>query len=422
MKGTEITEIQDSILFCSRLHNGSLRQGEPLLSGGCSPRFVLSLYLQPALDTGSDEWHYTIREGLKDYFATPVNELQQMVQGDRVRMDAMKERLLTELQEYGKAAVRFLILEQFLLYKTREYALPTGSKFCAIPKVKIDGSQGKPRNEDASDELFFRQVMQELKQYVVVHPRKELDDILDENYYAATKTKKYDYTFRASIIKKGETAGLLARNRGDEIISMTELLGRVRNMDIATLQASLFLERADVLQKEANLMLSARCFGRLYREHLFMLSTLVMKLYPKQGIAPVKKVFWMISTTHEDGKSVACYVKDTLLFHAEILVSSRCEPSGKTVWDVMTTIGRQKIDGKNLPLFGGVIAQKETQTFPTAAEKERFVNGKMAEMDKGLFRNEAESIVPVKYEGMFMPFGYKLPCYKYESDMQGEEE
>ena len=359
---------------------------------------------------------------MKDYFATPVNELQQMVQGDRVRMDAMKGRLFTELQEYGKAAVRLLILEQFLLYKTREYALPTGSKFCSIPKAAADGSKGKPGNEDASDEIFFRQVMQEPKQYVVVYPRKELDDILDEDYYAATKTKKYDYTFRASIIKKGETAGLLARNRGDEIISMTELLGRVRNMDIATLQASLFLERADVLQKEANLMQSARCFGRLYRERLFMLSALVMKLYPKQGIAPVKKAFWNISTTREDGQSVACYVKDTLLFHAEMLVSSRCEPSGKTVWDVKTTLGRQKIGGKNFPLFGEVMAQKETQTFATAAEKEQFVNWKMAEMDKGLFRNEAESIVPVKYEGMFMPFGYKLPCYKYESNMQGEEE
>ena len=405
------------------MHNGSLRQGEPLLSGGCSPRFVLSLYLQPALDTGSDEWHYTIREGLKDYFATPVNELQQMVQGDRVRMDAMKERLLTELQEYGKAAVRFLIPEQFLLYKAREYALPTGSKFCAIPKVKIDGSQGKPRNEDASDELFFRQVMQEPKQYVVVHPRKELDDILDENYYAATKTKKYDYTFRASIIKKGETAGLLARNRGDEIISMTELLGRVRNMDIATLQASLFLERADVLQKEANLMQSARCFGKLYRERLFMLSALVMKLYPKQSVVATKKAFWYITTAQDKaGKTVTRYTKDTPLFHAEIFVSPSYEPTGRMAWVVKTTIERQKIDGKNFPLFGGVIAQKETQTFPTAAEKERFVNGKMAEMDKGLFRNEAESIVPVKYEGMFMPFGYKLPCYKYESDMQGEEE
>lgn len=374
--------------------------------------------MQPALDTGSDEWHYTIREGLKDYFATPVNELQQMVQGDRVRMDAMKERLFTELQEYGKAAVRFLILEQFLLYKTRDYALPTGSKFCSIPKVAADGSKAKPGNEDATDELFFRQVMQEPKQYVVVYPRKGIDDILAENYYSETKTKKYDYTFRASITKKGETAGLLARNRGDEIISMTELLGRVRNMDIATLQASLFLERADVLQKESNLMQSARYFGKLYRERLFMLSALVMKLYPKQSVVATKKAFWYITTAQDKaGKTVTRYTKDTPLFHAEIFVSPSCEPTGRMAWVVKTTIERQKIGGKGFPLFGETEVQTETQMFTTIVDEEQFANRKMAELDKGLFQNEAECIVPVKYEGMFMPFGYKLPCYKYESDM-----
>lgn len=149
----------------------------------------------------------------------------------------------------------------------------------------------------------------------------------------------------------------------------------------------------------------------VYREYMLVLSAIVFKLYPSSDTELINLTQWKSEPVKEGMKKISHLRKASTLFSADIYLESK----GPSSWQVISRVQRTRMRGFEFPLGSDANSLYERQKFKTIGAAKDYISKKMFKLDHEFFRPSVQSLVPMKYENMFLTFGLYLLCYQYES-------
>ena len=149
----------------------------------------------------------------------------------------------------------------------------------------------------------------------------------------------------------------------------------------------------------------------VYREYMLVLSAIVFKLYPSSDTELINLTQWKSEPVKEGMKKISHLRKASTLFSADIYLESK----GPSSWQVISRVQRTRMRGFEFPLGSDANSLYERQKFKTIGAAKAYISKKMFKLDHEFLRPSVQSLVPMKYENMFLTFGLYLPCYQYES-------
>lgn len=162
---------------------------------------------------------------------------------------------------------------------------------------------------------------------------------------------------------------------------------------------------------ESELIQTAKEYGDVYREYMLVLSAIVFKLYPTSDTELINLTQWKSEPVKEGMKKISHLRKASTLFSADIYLESK----GPSSWQAISRVQRTRMRGFEFPLGSDANSLYERQKFKTIGAAKDYISKKMFNLDHEFFRPSVQSLVPMKYENMFLTFGLYLLCYQYES-------
>ena len=210
---------------------------------------------------------------------------------------------------------------------------------------------------------------------------------------------------------KNSQESINARRRKLPIYHISSLLAKYRDKQPEFLEQELFALRLATFRMESELIQTAKEYGDVYREYMLVLSAIVFKLYPSSDTELINLTQWKSEPVKEGMKKISHLRKASTLFSADIYLESK----GPSSWQVISRVQRTRMRGFEFPLGSDANSLYERQKFKMIGAAKDYISKKMFKLDHEFFRPSVQSLVPMKYENMFLTFGLYLLCYQYES-------